>query len=86
MGLVKISDSLHEQLRTASNAFSRSINQQAEYWMRVGMLAELYPHLNYAELSRLLLEAERVSGDLHEMVAALDEQQAGREPDKRQVA
>lgn len=85
MGLVKISDSLHEQLRTASSAFSRSINQQAEYWMRVGMLAELYPHLNYAALSRLLLEAERVPGDLHALVAGLDAQQAGQEPDKRRL-
>lgn len=73
MGLVKISDALHESLRTGSAAFSRSINAQAEHWMRVGMLSELYPDLNYSELSRLLLQAERTEGGLHELVAQLDE-------------
>lgn len=73
MGLVKISELIHENLRTASEAFSRSINAQAEHWMRVGMLAELYPDLNYAEISRLLLQAEKVEGGLHDLVAHLDE-------------
>ncbi|NYT24731.1 ParD-like family protein [Alcaligenaceae bacterium] len=72
MGLVKISDALHESLRTASAAFSRSINAQAGHWMRVGMLAELYPSLNYAELCRLLLEAEKADGDLHALIARVD--------------
>ena len=39
MGIVKISDQMHENLRLASNALSRSINSHAEHWMRVGMLA-----------------------------------------------
>lgn len=58
MGLVKISEAMHAQLRLASQAFSRSINAQAEHWMRVGMLAELHPTLTYPELCRLLLAAE----------------------------
>ena len=45
MGIVKISDQMHENLRLASTALSRSINSQAEHWMRVGMLAEMYPGL-----------------------------------------
>lgn len=41
MGIVKISEAMHEHLRIASDALSRSINAQAEHWMRIGMLAEL---------------------------------------------
>ncbi len=43
MGIVKISDLMHENLRIASHAMSRSINSQAEHWLKIGMLAELYP-------------------------------------------
>ena len=43
MGIVKISEQMHENLRVASAALSRSINSQAEHWMRIGMLSELYP-------------------------------------------
>ena len=52
MGIVKISDQMHENLRLAGNALSRSINSQAEHWMRVGMLAEMYPGLGPRDLSR----------------------------------
>ncbi|WP_027590485.1 ParD-like family protein [Pseudomonas sp. RL] len=62
MGIVKISDGMHENLRTASVALSRSINAQAEHWMRLGMLAELYPDLDHRELSRLLIRAEQQGG------------------------
>lgn len=55
MGIVKIPDELHEDLRQASKAMARSINAQAEHWLRIGMLAELNPELTYAELSRHLL-------------------------------
>ncbi|WP_313433437.1 ParD-like family protein [Atlantibacter hermannii] len=58
MGIVKISDLMHENLRVASNAMSRSINAQAEYWMKIGMLAELYPHLTHQQLARALVQAE----------------------------
>ncbi len=72
MGLVKISERLHENLRTASAAFSRSINAQAEHWMRVGMLAELYPQLNYHDISRLLLQVGGSEDGLQALVAQLD--------------
>lgn len=62
MGLVKISDAMHENLRIASNALSRSINAQAEHWMRVGMLAELHPELNHSEICRLLVRSELQGG------------------------
>jgi hypothetical protein len=56
MGLVKISDRTHEKLRLSSEALSRSINAQAEHWLRVGMLAELNPGLTYGEILPLLFK------------------------------
>ena len=63
MGIVKISDQMHENLRLASTALSRSINAQAEHWMRIGMLAEMYPDLDHNDLCRLLVQAGQ-SGSL----------------------
>lgn len=62
MGIVKISDVMHENLRVASNALSRSINAQAEHWMRVGMLTEVHLELNHWEISQLLIRAEMAGG------------------------
>jgi hypothetical protein len=62
MGIVKISDQMHESLRVASNALSRSINAQAEHWMRIGLLAELHPDLDHREISLLLIRAEQAGG------------------------
>ncbi|EPZ8124032.1 ParD-like family protein [Yersinia enterocolitica] len=62
MGIVKISDLMHENLRIASNAMSRSINAQAEHWLKMGMLAELYPQLSHHELARALVQAELQGG------------------------
>lgn len=59
MGIVKISEQMHENLRLTSGALSRSINAQAEHWLRVGMLAELNPNLAYADICQLLIQAER---------------------------
>lgn len=56
MGIVKISDALHDSVRTASTALSRSINAQAEHWMRVGMMAELHPQLTYSDICQQLLQ------------------------------
>ncbi|MCV2354883.1 ParD-like family protein [Paucibacter sp. B2R-40] len=62
MGIVKISDQMHESLRLASNALSRSINAQAEHWMRIGLLAELHPDLDHREITLLLIRAEQEGG------------------------
>lgn len=59
MGIVKISEQMHDNLRTASEALSRSINSQAEHWLRIGMLAELHPDLRYSEICQLLLRASQ---------------------------
>ena len=64
MGIVKISEQMHENLRLTSAALSRSINAQAEHWLRVGMLAELNPKLPYADICQLLIQSEqRADGD-----------------------
>ncbi|CAB3625334.1 ParD-like family protein [Achromobacter pestifer] len=62
MGLVKISEQMHENLRVASGALSRSINSQAEHWMRIGMLSELYPELRHADICQLLIRIEQSEG------------------------
>jgi hypothetical protein len=62
MGLVKISEQMHANIRSVSAALSRSINAQAEHWMRIGMLSELHPALNYSEICQLLIRAETSGG------------------------
>lgn len=61
MGIVNIEDELHEQLRRASRASCRSINAQAAFWIRVGMLGELNPGLTFQELVARELRAAGVS-------------------------
>ena len=55
MGIVKINDGLHEQVRRASDVMCRSINAQAEFWMTIGMLAEANPTASFNEIVRLRL-------------------------------
>ncbi len=62
MGIVKISEQMHENLRVAGSALSRSINAQAEHWMRVGMLTEMHPELDHREICQLLIRAELAGG------------------------
>ena len=50
MGIVKISDTLHEELRKSSSVMCRSINAQAEFWIKVGMLAEANPTVPFTEI------------------------------------
>jgi len=50
MGIVKITDQLHEELRKSSGVMCRSINAQAEFWIKVGMLAEANPTLPFTEI------------------------------------
>lgn len=55
MGIVNIDDDLHEQVRRASKVAYRSINAQAAYWIKIGMLCETNPTLTFAEI----IERER---------------------------
>jgi len=62
MGIVKITEQMHTNLRLTSGAMSRSINSQAEHWLRVGMMAELNPGLCYNDICQKLIEAEQQAG------------------------
>lgn len=73
MGIVKISDLMHENLRLASQGMSRSVNAQAEHWMKLGMLAELYPHFTPQELAKMLIRVELENGgDLRHIINTAD--------------
>jgi len=61
LGIVKISENLHEEIRKSSNVMSRSINSQAEFWIKMGMLAELNPTLTFNEIIKEQLLKENVS-------------------------
>jgi hypothetical protein len=81
MGIVKISQDMHENLRVASDALSRSINAQAEHWMRIGMLAELHPELNHSDICRMLIRAELAGGlDVRQLCAVTDMSQGVQVP------
>ena len=68
MGIVKISDELHEEIRKASSVMVRSINYQAEFWIKVGKLAEQNPDLTFNqiianELSQQEYQLDKVSNE-----------------------
>ncbi|HEX7854510.1 MAG TPA: ParD-like family protein [Sphingobium sp.] len=50
MGIVNIEDDLHDQVRRVSKVSYRSINAQAAYWIKVGMLCETNPTLSFNEI------------------------------------
>lgn len=50
MGIVKISDELHEEVRKNSSVMERSINSQAEFWMKIGRIAEQNPTMTYEQI------------------------------------
>ncbi|MEY2152544.1 ParD-like antitoxin of type II toxin-antitoxin system [Rhodanobacter glycinis] len=60
MGIVKIEDELHEDARRASTVMCRSINAQAEFWMKVGMLAEANPTLSFNDIVKMQLESAQM--------------------------
>ncbi len=64
MGIVKISEGLHDEIRQASSVMSRSINSQAEFWIKIGLLSELNPTLTFHEIikKQLLKEVMTISG------------------------
>ncbi len=61
MGIVTIDDDLHDQVRKASTVSFRSINAQAAYWIRIGMLCETNPTLSFNEIMARELSAAGVS-------------------------
>lgn len=61
MGIVNIDDELHEQIRRASSVSHRSINAQAGFWIRIGMLCEMNPTLSFNEIIAAELRAAGVA-------------------------
>ncbi len=61
MGIVNIDDDLHDQLRKASSVSCRSINAQAAFWIRIGMLCEMQPTLSFNDIVTRELRAAGVS-------------------------
>ncbi|MGY8527009.1 ParD-like family protein [Paracidovorax citrulli] len=60
MGIVNIDDDLHDQLRKASTVSCRSINAQAAFWIKVGMLCEMNPTLSFNDIVAAELRAAGV--------------------------
>lgn len=60
MGIVNIDDDLHDQLRKASAVSCRSINAQATFWIKVGMLCEMNPTQSFTEIVARELRAAGV--------------------------
>lgn len=68
MGIVNIEDELHDQLRRASKASFRSVNAQAAFWIKIGMLCELNPGLSFQEL--VARELKNAGVDASELAGA----------------
>ena len=66
MGIVKISDHLHEEIRKASSVMVSSINAQAEYWIKIGMLAEANPTMTFTQI--LSEEMKHADVDIRKIV------------------
>jgi hypothetical protein len=60
MGIVNIDDELHDQIRKASAVACRSINGQAAFWIKIGMLCQLHPALSFNEIVAQELRAAGV--------------------------
>jgi hypothetical protein len=58
MGIVKISNELHEKIKKMASVMDRSINQQSEHWIKIGEIAEKCPELTYREIIQLLYQNE----------------------------
>jgi hypothetical protein len=50
MGIVNIDDELHDQVRKGSVVSCRSINAQAAFWIKIGMLCEMNPAQSFNEI------------------------------------
>jgi hypothetical protein len=61
MGIVNIDDDLHDQIRKASGVSFRSINAQAAFWIKIGMMCEMNPTLSFNEIVARELKAAGVA-------------------------
>jgi hypothetical protein len=63
MGIVNIDDEVHDQIRKASSVSCRSINAQAAFWIKIGMLCEMNPTMSFNEIVARELRAAGVAPD-----------------------
>lgn len=70
MGIVNIDEDLHDQVRKATKVSCRSINAQAEYWIKVGMLCETNPTLSFNEIMKRELSSAGVTAQPLAMLEA----------------
>ena len=70
MGIIKISDDVHDDVRRASQVMSRSINAQAEFWIKIGRLAERNPTMSFSEIIQMELD----KADALEAAEIIDQQ------------
>ena len=61
MGIVNIDDEAHDQIRKASTVTCRSINAQAAFWIKIGMLCEMNPTQNFNDIVARELKAAGVT-------------------------
>jgi hypothetical protein len=61
MGIVNIDDELHDQIRKASTVSCRSINAQAAFWIKIGMLCEMNPSMDFNAIVARELRAAGVA-------------------------
>ena len=70
MGIVNIEEELHDQMRRATKVSCRSINAQAAFWIRLGMLCETNPTLSFNDIMLRELRGAGVSAPPLELSAA----------------
>ena len=68
MGIVNIDDDLHDQIRKASAVACRSINAQAAFWIKIGMLCEMNPALTFNDV--VLRELQVAGVEAHTLKSA----------------
>jgi hypothetical protein len=69
MGIVNIDSDLHDQIRRASVVSCRSINGQAAFWIKIGMLCEMNPTESFNEILTRELRAAGVDPQALEMAS-----------------
>lgn len=69
MGIINLDDELHDQARRASSVSCRSINAQAAFWMKIGMLCELSPTMTFNEIIARELQVAGVSAPSYELAS-----------------
>lgn len=63
MGIVNIDEALHDRIRKVSAVTCRSINAQATFWIKVGMLCEMNPTLSFNEVVQRQFAQAGVTAD-----------------------